>query len=63
LIQGNLADVKRALQGGRPALLQLNAEFVAAQIQHHRFHWPSWLGGGIERLFALLWLGVRSGAG
>jgi len=32
LIQNNLADVKRALQGGRPALLQLNAEFVAAQI-------------------------------
>lgn len=31
-IQANLADVKRALQGGRAALAQLNAEFVAAQL-------------------------------
>ncbi len=31
-IQDNLADVKRALQGGRSTLSQLNAEYVAAQI-------------------------------
>jgi hypothetical protein len=31
-IQENLADVKRALQGGRSTLAQLNAEYVAAQI-------------------------------